>query len=66
MSIVDELVCFIPRRHGFWVVVVVSLVDDNSDSFLLGFVVCRVNVSIDCGLAGLFWGWLGYGFRWRV
>jgi hypothetical protein len=29
----------------------VSLVDDNSDSFLSGFVVCRVNVSIDCGLA---------------
>ena len=41
MSIVDELVCFISRRHGFLVVVVVSLVDDNSDSFLSGFVVCR-------------------------
>ena len=38
--------------------VVVSLVDDNSDSFLSGFVVCRVNVSIDCGLADLWVGWV--------
>ena len=43
------------------VVVVVSLVDDNSDSFLLGFVVCRVNVSTDCGLAGSF-GLVGLWF----
>ena len=58
MSIVDELVCFVSRCHGLWAVVVVSLVDDNSDSFLLGFVVCRVNVSIDCGLADLWVGWV--------